>query len=51
MVEIEKPQARNGGWGWELGIGNGKMEMGNGKWEMGMGNREYPYTQSQEMTV
>ena len=29
----------------ELGMGNGKM--GNGK----IGNREYPYSQSQEMTV
>ena len=40
---------------WELGMGNwdGKLEWenGNGKMEMGMGNREYPYPQSQEMTV
>ena len=37
---------------WENG--NGKIGMGKWEWENGngkMGNREYPYSQSQEMTV
>ena len=41
-----------GDWGWGLGMGMGiKMGMGIGNGKMEMGNREYPYTQSQEMTV
>ena len=41
---------------WELGIGNWELGIGNWEWVNGngkieMGNREYPYTQSQEMTV
>ena len=43
-----------GDWDWELGLGTrewgmGNGELGMGKWEMG--NREYHYSQSQEMTV
>ena len=48
-----------GYWDWVLGFGN--EELGMGKWEMGMGNgkmgngkignKEYPHSQSQEMTV
>ena len=37
---------------WEWGMGNGEWGMGNGKMGNGkIGNREYPYSQSQEMTV
>ena len=42
----------NGEWNWGLGNGEWGMEWENGEWEYGkMGNREYPYSQSQEMTV
>ncbi len=34
---------------WDWGLGLGTREWGMGKWEMG--NKEYSYTQSQEMTV
>ncbi len=37
-------------WGWELGIGNGKMEIGNGKMGMGKWEMGKEYRQSQEMT-
>ena len=35
-------------WGWWMGDGYGD---GDVIWDMGMENREYPYPQSQEMTV
>ena len=41
-------------WDWELGLGTREWGLGNGEWGMGkweMGNREYPYSQSREMTV
>ena len=36
---------------WGLGIWNGKWEWENGNGKMGMENIEFPYSQSQEMTV
>ena len=33
------------------GIGDGEWEWENGNGKMGMENREFPYSQSQEMTV
>ena len=40
-----------GDWGLGWGIWNGKWEWENGNGKMGMENREFPYSQSQEMTV
>ena len=41
-----------GYWDWGLGLGNEELGRGNGKMGNGkIGNREYPYSQSQEMTV
>ena len=50
MFKVKYCQATGtgpGDWDWALGLGT--REWGMGKWEMG--NREYPYSQSQEMTV
>ena len=43
-----------GDWDWGLELGSREWGLGNGEWGMekwNMGNREYPYSQSQEMTV